>query len=166
MGWANAFPRPEWIPRGRTRSAWAWPVESGFIRKRHEAILLRWWQAEEIVKTPFPRASRIRLKAKDSIKGDDLPRHRNSSCLVSLLDRCHKFQQVRVDFIQVCGRQAVSYTRIADFLRSFGSPDVDWFAAEQAVYASLIASGTINPCPNDPQNFGEKIYRPQDGLEM
>jgi hypothetical protein len=50
--------------------------------------------------------------------------------------------------------------------RPLGSPDVDWFAAEQAVYASLIASGMINPSRNDPQNMGEKIYRPQDSLEM
>jgi hypothetical protein len=85
---------------------------------------------------------------------------------VSLLDRCQKFRQVRVDFILVCGRQAVRHTRMVDFLRPLGSPDVDWFAAEQAVYASLIAPVTINPCPNNPQNFGEKIYRPQDGLEM
>ena len=43
--------------------------------------------------------------------------------------------------------------------RPFGSPDVDWLAAEQAVYASLVASGMITPSPNDPQNMREKIYR-------
>jgi hypothetical protein len=43
--------------------------------------------------------------------------------------------------------------------RPLGSPDVDWFAAEQAVYASLVASGMIIPSPNDPQNMREKIYR-------
>jgi hypothetical protein len=43
--------------------------------------------------------------------------------------------------------------------RPFGSPEVDWFAAEQAVYASLVASGMITPSPNDPQNMREKIYR-------
>jgi hypothetical protein len=43
--------------------------------------------------------------------------------------------------------------------RPLGSPDVDWFAAEQAVYASLAASGMITPYPNDPQNMREKIYR-------
>lgn len=43
--------------------------------------------------------------------------------------------------------------------RPLGSPDVDWFAAEQAVYASLAASGLITPSPNDPPNMGEKIYR-------
>jgi hypothetical protein len=41
----------------------------------------------------------------------------------------------------------------------YGSPEVDWFAAEQAVYASLVASGMIAPSPNDPQNMREKIYR-------
>ena len=45
--------------------------------------------------------------------------------------------------------------------RPLGSPDVDWFAAEQAVYASLVASGVINPLPNDSQNMGERIYRPK-----
>jgi hypothetical protein len=43
--------------------------------------------------------------------------------------------------------------------RPLGSPDVDWFAAERAVYASLVASGMISPLPNDSQNIGEKIYR-------
>jgi hypothetical protein len=43
--------------------------------------------------------------------------------------------------------------------RPLGSPDVDWFAAEQAVYASLVATGMITPLPNDSQNIGEKIYR-------
>ena len=41
----------------------------------------------------------------------------------------------------------------------FGSPDVDWFAAEQAVYASLVATGMITPSPNAPPNIGEQIYR-------
>jgi len=43
--------------------------------------------------------------------------------------------------------------------RPLGSPGVDWFAAEQALYASLAASGMITPSPNDPQNMREKIYR-------
>jgi hypothetical protein len=43
--------------------------------------------------------------------------------------------------------------------RPLGSPDVDWFAAEQAVYASLAASGMITPSPNDPHNMRKKIYR-------
>lgn len=43
--------------------------------------------------------------------------------------------------------------------RPVGSPDVDWFAAEQAVYASLAASGMLTPSPDEPQNMREKIYR-------
>lgn len=43
--------------------------------------------------------------------------------------------------------------------RPLGSPDVDWFAAEQALYASLTASGMITPSPSDRQNLREKIYR-------
>ena len=43
--------------------------------------------------------------------------------------------------------------------RPLGSPDVDWFAAEQALYASLTASGMITPSPSDLQNLREKIYR-------
>jgi hypothetical protein len=41
----------------------------------------------------------------------------------------------------------------------FGSPDVDWFAAEQAVYASLVASGLITPSANDERNIEDEIYR-------
>jgi hypothetical protein len=44
--------------------------------------------------------------------------------------------------------------------RPLGSPEVDWFAAEQDVYASLVASGMITPSPNDARNMREKIYRP------
>lgn len=43
--------------------------------------------------------------------------------------------------------------------RPLGSPDVDWFEAEQALYASLTASGMITPSPSDLQNLREKIYR-------
>ena len=41
-----------------------------------------------------------------------------------------------------------------------GSPEVDWFAAEQDVYASLAASGMITPSANDAQNTREEICRP------
>ena len=37
--------------------------------------------------------------------------------------------------------------------RPLGSPEVDWFAAEQAVYESLVASGKITPSPNNPQRI-------------
>jgi Protein of unknown function (DUF2934) len=42
--------------------------------------------------------------------------------------------------------------------RPIGSPEVDWFAAEQAVYSSLLASGLIAGSPEDPQNAPRKMY--------
>jgi len=41
-----------------------------------------------------------------------------------------------------------------------GSPDVDWFRAEQAVYSSLVAAGLITPSADGSQNMREEIYRP------
>jgi hypothetical protein len=43
--------------------------------------------------------------------------------------------------------------------RPFGSPEVDWFAAERAVYSSLVASDLVAPSENAPQHIAEKIYR-------
>ena len=43
--------------------------------------------------------------------------------------------------------------------RPFGSPDVDWFAAERAVYSSLVTSGLVAPSANDLQHIREKIYQ-------
>lgn len=43
--------------------------------------------------------------------------------------------------------------------RPFGSPEVDWFAAEQAMYSSLLASGLITEPPNDFRQMAEKIYK-------
>ncbi len=43
--------------------------------------------------------------------------------------------------------------------RPCGSPEVDWFRAEQAVYSSLVASGLITQSANDSRNSAEKIYR-------
>ena len=43
--------------------------------------------------------------------------------------------------------------------RQSDSPDVDWVAAERAVYSSLIASGLVDPSPTDLQHLEEKIYR-------
>jgi hypothetical protein len=40
-----------------------------------------------------------------------------------------------------------------------GSPDVDWFVAEKAVYASLAASGRITPSSNDPKSIREQIHQ-------
>ena len=43
--------------------------------------------------------------------------------------------------------------------RPFGSPEVDWFAAERAVYSSLVASSLVTPSPNTTQRIAEQIYR-------
>ena len=43
--------------------------------------------------------------------------------------------------------------------RPFGSPEVDWFQAEQTLYASLLASGLITQSANDSWSMVEKIYR-------
>ena len=40
-----------------------------------------------------------------------------------------------------------------------GSPEVDWLAAERAVYESLVASGRIAPIPGGPHGNLEEIYR-------
>jgi hypothetical protein len=40
----------------------------------------------------------------------------------------------------------------------FGSPEVDWFAAERSVYSSLLASGLITQSANDSRSMAEKIY--------
>ena len=55
--------------------------------------------------------------------------------------------------------EELAYKLWAQRGRPLGSPEVDWFAAEQAVYASLVASGMITPTSNDPQNMSDKIYR-------
>lgn len=43
--------------------------------------------------------------------------------------------------------------------RPVGSPDMDWFAAEQAVYASLVASGMITQPSNAPETIRKEIRR-------
>jgi hypothetical protein len=43
--------------------------------------------------------------------------------------------------------------------RPFGSPEVDWFAAERAVYASLAALGSVTPSTNATRHIREQIYR-------
>jgi len=42
--------------------------------------------------------------------------------------------------------------------RPLGSPEVDWFAAERAVYAGLVASGFVAPSSIEPARMAEKIY--------
>jgi hypothetical protein len=41
----------------------------------------------------------------------------------------------------------------------FGSPEVDWFGAERAVYSSLLAAGLIAVSADDLQHSAEKIYK-------
>lgn len=53
----------------------------------------------------------------------------------------------------------LAYKRWEGRGRPFGSPEDDWFAAERAVYSSLVASGLVNPSPNAPQHSAEQIYR-------
>jgi hypothetical protein len=43
--------------------------------------------------------------------------------------------------------------------RPFGSPDVDWLAAEQAVFSSLAEAGLLDSNAADPQHLKEEIYR-------
>ena len=43
--------------------------------------------------------------------------------------------------------------------RPLGSPEVDWLAAEQALYSALVASGLVAPASHDQQRVAEKIYR-------
>jgi hypothetical protein len=39
--------------------------------------------------------------------------------------------------------------------RPVGSPEVDWKAAEQAVYAKLVAENLIKPTPDGPAALGD-----------
>lgn len=43
--------------------------------------------------------------------------------------------------------------------RPFGSPEVDWFAAERTVYSSLLASGLVTPSSGTSQHVAEQIYQ-------
>jgi Protein of unknown function (DUF2934) len=52
----------------------------------------------------------------------------------------------------------LAYKLWEDRGRPLGSPDVDWLAAEQAVYSALAASGLVAPSAIDPQFMAEKIY--------
>lgn len=42
--------------------------------------------------------------------------------------------------------------------RPWGSPEVDWFAAERAMYSALLASGLVGSAIA-PEHLAEKIYR-------
>ena len=39
-----------------------------------------------------------------------------------------------------------------------GSPEVDWFAAERALYESLVASGSVLPFASDRQHTERALY--------
>lgn len=40
-----------------------------------------------------------------------------------------------------------------------GSPEVDWRAAERALYVRLVASGLIEPAADEPEHLRKIIYR-------
>lgn len=42
--------------------------------------------------------------------------------------------------------------------RPLGSPDIDWFAAEQALYQSLVFSGLVSPSASNQQDMEQEIY--------
>lgn len=39
-----------------------------------------------------------------------------------------------------------------------GSPEIDWFAAERALYESLVASGSFSPSSPDRQDMEQMLY--------
>jgi hypothetical protein len=39
-----------------------------------------------------------------------------------------------------------------------GSPEIDWFAAERAVYESLVDSGLVSPSGSNQQDMQREIY--------
>lgn len=42
--------------------------------------------------------------------------------------------------------------------RPLGSPDIDWFAAEQALYQALVASGLVSGSATNQQDMEQEIY--------
>ena len=40
-----------------------------------------------------------------------------------------------------------------------GSPEVDWFAAERALYESLVESGSVSPSASNQADIEREIYR-------
>jgi DUF2934 family protein len=53
----------------------------------------------------------------------------------------------------------LAYKLWEDRGRPFGSPEIDWFAAERALYSALVASGLVAPSDDAPQHLAERIYR-------
>jgi Protein of unknown function (DUF2934) len=54
--------------------------------------------------------------------------------------------------------EKLAYSLWVERGRPLGSPDVDWFAAEQTVYTSLVASEMITPSSNDRHDIEKEIY--------
>ena len=52
----------------------------------------------------------------------------------------------------------LAYKLWEDRGRPLGSPEVDWLAAEKAVYLALVASGLVAPSAIEPQDMADKIY--------
>lgn len=52
----------------------------------------------------------------------------------------------------------LAYKLWEDRGRPWGSPEVDWFAAERFVYSSLVASSLVAPSPSAPRHIAEQIY--------
>ena len=42
--------------------------------------------------------------------------------------------------------------------RPLGSPEIDWLAAEQALYQSLVVSGLVSPSARNQQDMEQEIY--------
>ena len=71
---------------------------------------------------PLRRRLTSLLHARQTDEGMRSAGRKNLGCLSGLLDRPQKCQQVGVDFILVCGCQAVRPARIVNFLRPFDQP--------------------------------------------
>ena len=74
----------------------------------------------------------------------------------------HQPVELTPDFL---GESRHEYVRLRAYLHweargmSPGSPEVDWFAAERALYESLVASGLVSPSASDRQDIERVIYR-------
>jgi Protein of unknown function (DUF2934) len=52
----------------------------------------------------------------------------------------------------------LAYQNWAGRGKPLGSPDIDWFAAEQSLYQSLVASGLVSPSASNQQEMEQEIY--------
>jgi len=53
----------------------------------------------------------------------------------------------------------LAYERWQERGMPLGSPEVDWFAAERAVYESLVASGLVSPSTSNQPDVERLRYR-------